>query len=115
MQSPECHRSTTPCRREQHLSRTADPHGIYFHIDAHRSAASLAGLIAETPVVLGAFNDVVHQDPIRQLDLHIRAKDIGREIILVWTAIDHIGLTGKVITSDILLGKVVRTTRINPV
>lgn len=49
------------------------------------------------------------------MDLHIRAKDIGREIILVWTAIDYIGLTGKVITSDILLGKVVRTTRINPV
>src|SRR5687768_16301779 len=58
-----------------------DLHAIGLQVDADWRPPRLAGLVVEAAVVLGAFDDLVHHEPVGEMHLLVRAEPVGGKIL----------------------------------
>src|SRR5689334_21970007 len=85
---------TIPAMRSADIdieSAVLDLHGIGLEIDAGWCPHGLAVGVVEAGIMLGAFYDVVHDEPVREMDLLMRAQAIGRIIFIIGRTIDREG------------------------
>ena len=76
-------------------------HGIGLQIDADRGAQRLSGLVVEPAIVLGAFDYVVHDQPLLQMHLLVGAKSVGGKIFAVRRPVDSKGPVSMIETDQI--------------
>src|SRR5262245_39781664 len=105
--------ATTSDRNED--SAVFDFHGIGGKVDANRRPLGLPRLVVETAVVLGTFDDLVHDKAISQMDLLVGAEPICCEKLIVRTAIDRKGPALMIEPHDIFLVDVLDGTDFDPI
>src|SRR5437868_11455596 len=66
-----------------------DFHRISLEIDAGGRTHGLASSVVETAIVLGAFNDVIHDQTVRKVDFLMRAESVRGVIFVVRRPVDR--------------------------
>src|ERR1700730_9261927 len=84
-------------------SAVYDLSGIGADVDQHRRAERLAAGVVEPPVVLGAFDDAVHDQAVAQQRLLVRAMAVGGVVDVVRRAVDRV-VAAVVLERDDVLG-----------
>src|SRR5271169_3888976 len=67
-----------------------DLSGVSADVDQHRRAERLAAGVVEPPVVLGAFDDAVHDQAVAQQGLLVRAVAVGGVVDVIRGPVDRV-------------------------
>ena len=65
---------------------------VRFQVDAHRGTLGLARAVVEAAIVLWTLDDVVHHQPVAQVNLLVRAQAVRRIKLVIGRAVERIGL-----------------------
>src|SRR5690606_1101338 len=92
-----------------------DLDGIGPEIDADGRALGFAGLVIEAAVMLGTFDDVVHHQPVGEMDLLVRAEPVGGVIGVLRAAVDREGASVVIETDHVFLIDLPGVANLDPV
>src|SRR5215217_5367595 len=86
---------TASLETEHHLP-VLDPDRVGPEVDADRGAPGLAGADVEAAIVLGALDDAVHHQAVREMRLLVGAEAVGRIVGVSLQPVDGEGAAGMV-------------------
>ena len=91
-----------------------DLHRVGVEVDADRRTPGGAGAVVEAAVVLRALDDVVHHQPVGEMDLLVGAEAVGGEELAVRGVVDREGSALVVEAGDVFLVDVLGRAGANP-
>ncbi|EEF24659.1 conserved hypothetical protein, partial [Ricinus communis] len=84
-------------------------------VDADGGAAGFAGAIVEAAVMFRTFDDIVHDEPVGQMHLLMRAHAVGRKELVIGAAIDRECPASVIKADHILILDIVDLAGLDPV
>jgi len=90
-------------------------HRIGAEVDTHGRTLGFSRAVVKAAIVLGALDDVVHDETVGQMNFFVGAEPISRVELVIRRSVYRERTIGVIKAPDVFQGDVIDTTYLNPI